>query len=73
MGIWQLEDSNQTFVRISHFEHKYDLVRTGGTCSRRITIVGHDGSLHHFSVQLPAARHCRREERMMQLFRMLNG
>lgn len=34
---------------------------------------GHDGSLHQFAIQYPAARHCRREERIIQLFRILSG
>ena len=34
---------------------------------------GHDGSVHAFAVQHPAARHCRREERILQLFRIFNG
>ncbi|KAG8428659.1 transcription-associated protein 1 [Metarhizium acridum] len=33
---------------------------------------GHDGSGHSWAVQHPAARHCRREERILQLFRHLN-
>ncbi|CAJ0636389.1 15982_t:CDS:10, partial [Entrophospora sp. SA101] len=42
-------------------------------CYRRLTIRGHDGSLHPFAVQYPSARHSRREERMLQLFRILNS
>ncbi len=49
-----------------------DLVRTVGGSHRRLKIRGHDGSVHAFAVQNPAARHCRREERMLQLFRTLN-
>lgn len=36
-------------------------------------MIGHDTSIHTFSVQMPAARHCRREERLTQLFRILNS
>jgi transformation/transcription domain-associated protein len=36
-------------------------------------MIGHDTSIHTFSVQMPAARHCRREERLTQLFRILNN
>jgi transformation/transcription domain-associated protein len=36
-------------------------------------MMGSDGSSHSFSVQLPAARHCRREERLTQLFRIMNS
>ncbi|GAA96948.1 uncharacterized protein L969DRAFT_90354 [Mixia osmundae IAM 14324] len=67
------EDSNMNFVRIGHFQSKFDVSRLSGICTRRLTIVGHDSSLHSFAIQLPAARHSRREERIMQLFRMLNS
>jgi transformation/transcription domain-associated protein len=36
-------------------------------------MMGSDGQRHVFSVQMPAARHCRREERLTQLFRILNS
>ncbi|EFE39399.1 hypothetical protein TRV_05919 [Trichophyton verrucosum HKI 0517] len=65
-------DKNQNFVRIDRFLPHVDLVRGIGVCHRRLRIRGHDGSLHTFAVQHPAARHCRREERMLQLFRIFN-
>lgn len=68
----QMEDSNMNFVRIDHFLNKFDFTRSGGTCWRRITFVGNDGTFHPFAIQLPAPRHARREERIAQLFRMLN-
>ncbi|BGP26145.1 transcription-associated protein 1 [Rhodotorula toruloides] len=68
----QHEDSNNNFVRISHFANKYDVQRGSGIYFRRLTILGQDGSIHQFMVQLPAPRTSRREERIMQLFRMLN-
>lgn len=40
---------------------------------RRITMVGHDGSHHSFAVQVPSPRTARREERIGQFFRLLNG
>ncbi|KAM3082938.1 transcription-associated protein 1 [Clarireedia jacksonii] len=67
------KDKNQDFVRIERFMPDVDLVRTIGVCHRRIKIRGHDGSLHPFAIQHPAARHCRREERILQLFRHFNG
>lgn len=69
----QLKDKNQDFVRIERFMPDVDLVRGVGVCHRRLKIRGHDGSMHPFAVQHPAARHCRREERILQLFRILNG
>ncbi|BFZ59893.1 transcription-associated protein 1 [Saitoella coloradoensis] len=67
------KDNNNNFVRIDRFLPTLDVVRGHGVCHRRLTIRGHDGSLHPFAVQYPAARHCRREERILQLFRILNG
>lgn len=65
-------DRNQDFIRIDRFCPNVDLVRTNGFSHRRLKIRGHDGSLHSFAVQHPAARHSRREERVLQLFRILN-
>ncbi|KKK18394.1 hypothetical protein P175DRAFT_0247193 [Aspergillus ochraceoroseus IBT 24754] len=69
----QHKDKNQDFVRIDRFLPDIDLVRGIGVCHRRLKIRGHDGSVHPFAVQHPAARHCRREERILQLFRIFNG
>ncbi|KAI9779803.1 MAG: hypothetical protein M1835_004619 [Candelina submexicana] len=69
----QHRDKNQDFIRIDRFLPYVDMVRTIGVCHRRLKIRGHDGSTHPFAVQHPAARHCRREERMLQLFRIFNG
>ena len=68
----QHEDNNNNFVRISHFSNRYDVHRGHGVFFRRLTILGQDGSVHQFMIQIPAARTSRREERIMQLFRMLN-
>ncbi|GAA5864979.1 hypothetical protein JCM8547_004259 [Rhodosporidiobolus lusitaniae] len=68
----QHEDNNNNFVRISHFANKYDVNRGHGVYFRRLTILGQDGSTHQFAIQIPATRTSRREERIMQLFRMLN-
>jgi transformation/transcription domain-associated protein len=68
----QHKDKNQDFIRIDRFLPDVDLVRTIIGSHRRLKIRGHDGSLHNFAVQHPAARQCRREERIVQLFRQLN-
>ena len=65
-------DKNQDFVRIERFLPNINMVRSCGYSHRRITIRGHDGSLHPFAVQHPTARHSRREERILQLFRIFN-
>ncbi|KAI9744282.1 MAG: hypothetical protein M1818_002434 [Claussenomyces sp. TS43310] len=69
----QHKDKNQDFIRIERFLPNVDLVRGTGLCHRRLKIRGHDGSIHPFAIQHPAARHCRREERILQLFRHFNG
>ncbi|KAK3822766.1 MAG: hypothetical protein J3Q66DRAFT_279230 [Benniella sp.] len=68
-----LKDNSNDFVRIDRFEPEVELLRGPMNCSRRLTIRGHDGSVHPFIVQQPASRQGRREERVMQLFRILNG
>ena len=65
-------DHNKDFVRIERFLSDVDVVRSVVTAYRRIKIRGHDGSIHIFAIQSPAARHCRREERILQLFRIFN-
>jgi len=65
-------DNNAHFVKIERFMPVLDLIRGPTACYKRLTIRGQDGSLHPFAVQFPAARHCRREERIFQMFRLLN-
>ncbi|KAI8979847.1 hypothetical protein BDF20DRAFT_535994 [Mycotypha africana] len=67
-----LKDNANDFLRIDRFLPEVEIVRNYGNCYRRLTIRGHDGSLHPFVIQNPAARQFRREERLMQLFRLLN-
>ncbi|KXS11669.1 hypothetical protein M427DRAFT_158085 [Gonapodya prolifera JEL478] len=66
------KDSSMDFIRIDRFQPDVEIVRSYGSCLRRLTIRGHDGSLHPFLVQNPATRQGRREERILQLFRILN-
>ena len=69
----QHKDKNQDFVRIERFLPTVEVVRGVGAAHRRLKIRGHDGSVHAFAVQHPAPRHARREERILQLFRILNS
>jgi len=69
----QHRDKNQDFVRIERFLPIVDLVRGVSGCHRRLKIRGHDGSVHAFAIQHPAPRHSRREERILQLFRIFNS
>ncbi|KAK7430359.1 transcription-associated protein 1 [Neonectria magnoliae] len=68
----QHKDKNQDFIRIERFLPNVDLIRSISASYRRLKMRGHDGSVHSWAVQHPAARHCRREERILQLFRHLN-
>ncbi|KIV86517.1 hypothetical protein, variant [Exophiala sideris] len=65
-------DKNTDFVRIERFMPTVELVRGNSICHRRLTIRGHDGSLHPFAVQHPTGGKVRREERIVQLFRIFN-
>ncbi|WWC92285.1 uncharacterized protein L201_007239 [Kwoniella dendrophila CBS 6074] len=66
-------DQGEEFIKIARFAPKAELGRGHGHCFRRITMVGNNGSSYTFHVQMPAARHCRREERLTQLFRIMNS
>lgn len=66
------KDSNVHFIKVAKFLPKVDFVRGTHSSYKRITIRGHDGSIHPFAVQYPAVRHSRREERMFQLYRLFN-
>jgi transformation/transcription domain-associated protein len=69
----QHKDKNQDFVRIERFLPVVEVHRGVTACHRRLRIRGHDGSVHPFAVQHPAPRHSRREERVLQLFRIFNS
>ena len=66
-------DKNQDFITIERFLPNIDLVRTVGFSHRRLKMRGNDGSIHPFAIQHPSPRHTRREERILQLFRIFNG
>lgn len=68
----KLEDNNADFVKIARFHPTFDVVRSAGMCTRRLTMLSNKGSSHSFSVQLPSGRYCRREERIFILLRLLN-
>ncbi|WPK23814.1 hypothetical protein PUMCH_001060 [Australozyma saopauloensis] len=66
------KDNNDHFVKIERFLPTIELIRGTNACYKRIKIRGHNGSLHSFTVQFPAARQCRREECLFQLFRIFD-
>lgn len=69
----ELKDDNLHFVKIDRFMPTVDLVRGFGQSYKRIKILGHNGNVHMFAVQYPSGKQCRREERVVQLFKILNG
>ncbi|RMZ92452.1 hypothetical protein DV736_g312, partial [Chaetothyriales sp. CBS 134916] len=68
----EYRDKGSSFVRIERFMPTVELVRGNNICHRRLTIRGHDGTLHPFAVQHPTGGKVRREERIVQLFRLFN-
>ena len=67
------DHNNNDFIRIERVMPEVDSIRSHGWCYRRLTFRGYDGSLHPFAVQQPVTKHCRREEKIIQLFRILNS
>ncbi len=67
-----MKDGNQDFVKIDKFEAVVPVVRRHGTSYRRLVVRGSDGELYPFAVQNPAGRQTRREERILQLLRLLD-
>lgn len=68
-----MAEGHDDFVRIAKLYPVVKIVKRHGTSYRKIIFIGHDGSTHGFLVQNPVARNGRREERLMQFFRLLNG
>jgi transformation/transcription domain-associated protein len=66
-------DPSDELVKISRFSPSVELGRGHGHCFRRITMIGSDGSPYTFVIQMPAARHCRREDRLTAFFRIMNS
>ncbi|WVQ85959.1 hypothetical protein IAT38_008127 [Cryptococcus sp. DSM 104549] len=66
-------DQGEEFIKIARFVPRVELGRGHGYCFRRLSMIGTNGQTYTFHVQMPAARHCRREERLTQLFRIMNS
>ncbi|GMM30245.1 histone acetyltransferase [Martiniozyma asiatica (nom. inval.)] len=66
------KESNQGFIKIERFMPTISTVREAMSVYKRLTIRGTDGSLHTFTIQCPAPRTARREEKMFQMFRLFN-
>ncbi|KAJ1922206.1 transcription-associated protein 1 [Mycoemilia scoparia] len=67
-----LRDYSEDLVRIDRFLPEVCLVDDGSTVSPRISILGRNGLTYSFTVQTPSSRHSRREEKVIQFFRMLD-
>lgn len=48
------------------------IVRRHGSSFRRLTLIGSDGSQRHFIVQTSLTPNARSDERILQLFRVMN-
>ncbi|KAJ1966774.1 transcription-associated protein 1 [Dispira parvispora] len=72
-GQHQLLKYETDLVRIDHFLPEVTFVRGYGYCHRRISIRGHNGVIYPFLVQQPVSRQSRREERMLQMFRIFDN
>ncbi|GLJ07095.1 hypothetical protein SUGI_0058030 [Cryptomeria japonica] len=59
-------------VKLDRIGADVPIVRRHGSSFRRLTIVGSDGSQKHFLVQTSLTPSARSDERMVQLFRVLN-
>nr|XP_042899044.1 transformation/transcription domain-associated protein isoform X5 [Parasteatoda tepidariorum] len=72
-GEFLLPKHNHYFVRISRFMPRVDIVLKHNTAARRLYIKGHNGKIYPFLVVNDAClSDARREERVLQLLRMLN-
>uniref|UniRef100_A0A7I4F837 Non-specific serine/threonine protein kinase n=1 Tax=Physcomitrium patens TaxID=3218 RepID=A0A7I4F837_PHYPA len=59
-------------VKLDRIGADVPIVRRHGSSHRRLTLVGNDGSQKHFLVQTSLTPSARSDERMVQLFRVLN-
>ncbi|PVU85473.1 hypothetical protein BB559_007001 [Furculomyces boomerangus] len=69
----QIHESNEDFMRIERFLPKVQVSREQFTVNRVISLRTKCGKVVHFSIQHLANRHGRREERILQLYRILNA
>lgn len=64
---------NHYFVRIARFMPRVDVVQKHNTAARRLYIRGHNGKIYPYLVVNDSGlADARREERVLQLMRMLN-
>jgi transformation/transcription domain-associated protein len=68
-----LRDTPNEFIRIERFVPEIEFIQDTNGCSRRITIIGHNGIAYPFLIQYPTPKSARVEERMRQLFSLMNS
>lgn len=72
-GEFLLPKHSHYFVRIARFMPKVDIVQKHNTAARRLYIRGHNGKIYPYLVVNDCGlADARREERVLQLLRMLN-
>ncbi|KAL2497632.1 Phosphatidylinositol 3- and 4-kinase family protein with FAT domain [Abeliophyllum distichum] len=59
-------------VKLDRVGADVPIVRRHGSSFRRLTLIGSDGSQRHFIVQTSLTPNARSDERILQLFRMMN-
>lgn len=59
-------------VKLDRVGADIPIVRRHGSSSRRLTLIGSDGSQRHFIVQTSLTPNARSDERILQLFRVMN-
>lgn len=59
-------------IKLDRISADIPIVRRHGSSFRRLTLIGSDGSQRHFIVQTSLTPNARSDERMLQLFRVLN-
>lgn len=59
-------------VKLDRVGADIPIVRRHGSSFRRLTLIGSDGSQRHFIVQTSLTPNARSDERILQLFRVLN-
>ncbi|KAL8143397.1 hypothetical protein V2J09_016429 [Rumex salicifolius] len=59
-------------VKLDRIGPDIPIVRRHGSSFRRLTLIGSDGSQRHFIVQTSLTPNARSDERMLQLFRVMN-
>ncbi|XP_076468689.1 transformation/transcription domain-associated protein-like isoform X2 [Babylonia areolata] len=72
-GEFLLPKHSHYYTRIARFMPRVEIVQKHGTAARRLKVRGHNGKIYpYLVVNDPCVTESRREERVLQLLRMLN-